>query len=156
MNFRKCLSHVYCIIPQELLPVIVSLGDPFYWCLPSPQESFQQQFLLDTVKWKIVTFQRIFAVSNIRLDFRCFAKRRVSLCSFCLGLQSSFSGLCLIKIQHVLHNFWTLFLPKICELQAVCHIILVPHAKTVAFYLTVSHPLDVRQLLFFSESIFSQ
>lgn len=30
----------------------------------------------------------------------------------------------------------------------------VPHAKTVAFYLTVSHLLDVRQLLFFGESFF--
>lgn len=42
------------------------------------------------------------------------------------------------------------------RLQAVCHIMHVLHAKTVAFYLTVSHLLDVRQLLFFSESFFSQ
>lgn len=114
--FRSACHMFTNVSPQELLTLTVSLRRPSLPMLSPPHRrvsSSSSTWILERGKYWLLESQTSFAASSIRLNFQCFARRMVSLCSFCLGLQNSFSGLWLIKIQYVLHNFWTLFLWEI-------------------------------------------
>lgn len=91
----RTACHIYHISAQELLPLTISLWKPFLMMLsPSHRGVSSSNFRY----WKRKTSdpfksQRNFAVSSIRLDFQCLARRMVSSCSVCPGLQNSLSGL---------------------------------------------------------------